>query len=343
MIKLGEAAYDERGALAYGEPGDQTGLEVRELEFYNDVSRPWTKVFRAKDKDVRRKLAQAMREACENPNIGYAQYGDGSTPYKDRYGLRYAIDHDTPTHIIPDVKVPCNVDCSALVAQCCRAAGIDIPSTMRTATERATLMGTGMFDELTYTPGMELLEGDIMWRQGHTAIITSVEDYNTIPKWIGKATAYCNVYTLPNTTSDLLAEWPHLGKDNLIDVCDEDGRFYYVRIAGKYYGFVEKQYIVNASEPPKPTPTPTPTGFPWEGIVQTAVNLRTSPKNLGILNYCNVEAPTGTPIRHILLKGEKVTVIGESGNWWQVQIVGRYTWVPWCAKNDGALDIIKRI
>ena len=344
MIKLGEAAYDERGALAYGQPGDQTGLEVRELEFYNDVNRPWTKVFRAKSQEVRDKLALAMHQACDNPNIGYAQYGDGTTPYKDRYGLRYAIDNDTPSHTIPDVTVPCNCDCSSLVAQCCRAAGIDVPSTMRTAQEEQILMSTGQFDELKYFDGMKLEAGDIMWRgapYGHTAIITDVEDYNTIPKWIGKATQYCNVYTLPNTTSDLLVEWPHLGKDNLVDVCDEDGRFYYVRIAGLYYGFVEKQYIVNVSQPPAPTPTPT--GFPWTGEVQTAVNIRTSPKNLGILNYCNIEAPTGSPIRHVLYKGEKVTVIGESGGWWQLQIVGRYTWTPWCAKKDGTLDILKRV
>ena len=140
-----------------------------------------------------------------------------------------------------------------------------------------------------------------------------------------------------------LPDWPHLGKDNLVDVCDEDGRFYYVRIAGKYFGFVEKQYIVNASNPPAPTPVPKPTGFPFMGEVMTAVNLRTSPKNLGILNYCNIEAPAGTPIRHTLQKGEQVTVIGENGGWWQLQIVGKYTWTPWCAKKDGNFDIIRRI
>ena len=334
MIKLGEAAYDERGQLAYGEPGDQTGLEVREIELYNDANRPWRKVFRAKDDETARKIGLAMKQACDNPNIGYAQYGDGTTPYKDRYGLRYAIDNDTPSHTIPDVTVPCNTDCSALVAQCCRAAGIDIPSTMRTATEENILMSTGLFNELEYKDGMTLKVGDCLWRQGHTAAITDVESYNTVPKWVGKVITYCNVYTIPSTTSALLKEWPHLGKDNLVDVCDEDGRFWYVRIAGKYFGFVEKTKIENA--------TPEPSGFPFWGIVQTAVNLRTSPVNLGPLNYCNIEAPSGSKIRHILVKGEKVMVIGENGKWWQVQIEGRYTWTPWCAKKDGNLDIILR-
>ena len=344
-VKIGEAAHDERGAFAYGEPGNQTGEELRIIDFYNNPARPWQKVFRAKSQEVRDKLALAMRQACANMAIGYAQYGDGTTPYKDRYGLSYAVDNDTPSHTIPDVKVPCNVDCSALVAQCCRAAGIYVPSTMRTATECATLMGTGAFDEYTYYDGFKLLEGDIMWLQGHTAIITSVTDYNTTPKWIGEATAYCSVYSTPNLNGSLLPGWPHLGKGNLVDVCDEDGKFWYVRIAGKYFGFVLKSFIENANPEPQPTPTPTPvpTGFPWLGIVQTAVNLRTSPKNLGVLNYCNIECPAGTPIRHILRKGEEVTVIGESGGWWQVQIIGRYTWTPWCAKKDGTLDIIKRV
>lgn len=84
-------------------------------------------------------------------------------------------------------------------------------------------------------------------------------------------------------------------------------------------------------------------GFPFTGIVQTAVNLRTSPKNLGPLNYCNIEAPAGTPIRHVLRQGEKVKVIGEQGNWWQVEINGAYTWTPWCAKYDGKNEIIKRV
>ena len=73
MIKLGEAAYDERGALAYGEPGDQTGLEVRQLEIYNDANRPWTKVFRAKTEEVREKLVLSLRLACDSPNNGYAE------------------------------------------------------------------------------------------------------------------------------------------------------------------------------------------------------------------------------------------------------------------------------
>ena len=326
MLRLGEAAYDERGQVAYGEPGDQTGLEVRQLEFYNDVNRPWVKVFRAKDKDEQRKIGQAMREACENPNIGYAQYGDGSTPYKDRYGLRYAIDNDTPTHIIPDVKVPCNVDCSALVAQCCRAAGIDVPSTMRTATQEQILMPTGHFDELDYSDGMELLVGDIMWRNGHTAAVTEI-GYSPTPKWVGKAVKACKVYTLPSTTSTPLKQWPALGVGNLVDVCDEDGRFWYVRIAGKYFGFVEKDCLENANPAPEPVP-PVPVKIPFNGETTEKCTLRTGPGSNCV--PCNIEKNDGKGIRNYLYEGEQVTVTAEMNGWYQVEIKGtQYTWYPW--------------
>lgn len=82
--------------------------------------------------------------------------------------------------------------------------------------------------------------------------------------------------------------------------------------------------------------------FPWIGVVQTTVNLRTSPQNRGPFNYCNIEAPTGTKIRHQLVPGEKVKVIGESGNWWQVEINGRYTWTPFLVKSNNGRDILIR-
>ena len=330
---LVEAAHDERGSLAYGEPGDQTGYEVRIIDFYNDANRPWTKVFRAKQQDVLDKLALAMTQACNNNNIGYAQYGDGTTPYKDRYGLRYAIDNDTPSHTIPDVTVPCNCDCSSLVAQCCRAAGIDVPSTMRTAIEEQILMSTGYFDELQFKSESQLVKGDIMWRQGHTAIITSIsKGPDPTPKWVGKVTAYCNVYTTPSIAGQLLPQWPHLGKDNLVDVCDEMNGFFYVRIAGKYFGYVEKKYIVNVNdEPVPPTPTPEP-AIPFVGITNNKCTLYTGP--VAGCPTCNVDRNDGKGIRNYLNKNEIENVISKNGDFYQVEIKGSiYTWYPWVEKK----------
>lgn len=102
-------------------------------------------------------------------------------------------------------------------------------------------------------------------------------------------------------------------------------------------GFICPDYA-SAADAPEPV-----SGFPWYGIVQTQVNLRTSPQNLGPLNWCNIEAPTGSPIRHTLKQGETVKIIGESGNWWQTEITGRYTWTPFIAKTSGGKDIVKPI
>ena len=327
-VYLGEAAYDERGALAYGQPGDQTGMEVRITDLYDSTTKPWKLVFRAKNQEVRDKLALAMTQACNNNNIGYAQYGDGTTPYKDRYGLRYAIDNDTPSHTIPDVKVPCNCDCSSLVAQCCRAAGIDVPSTMRTAIEKQVLMATGQFDELTYSKTMTFLPGDILWAQGHTAIITSVnKGPDPTPKWVGKITQYCNVYSQASVSSALLKEWPHLGKDNLVDVCDEVNGMFYVRIAGAYYGYVEKRFVENAT--PTPTPTPKP---PFRGITNSRCTLYTGASSSCM--PCNVDRNDGKGIRNYLDKGEIEDVTAEQNGFFQVKIVGAvYTWYPWVEKK----------
>ena len=338
MIKLGEAAYDERGALAYGQPGDQTGLEVREIDLYNDVNRPWTKLFRAKDKETARKIALAMRQACANQNIGYAQYGDNKTKYKDRYGLFEAL-KETPSHTIPDVTIPCNVDCSSLMACCCRAAGIDVPVTVRTAIQESVLMATKAFESFPFDQS-SLKEGDILWRNGHTAVITSVstvQELNKTPKWVTFALEFCSVYLTADVGAGLLPDWPHLGRGNLVDVCDEEGMFWYVRIAGKHFGFVKKTSLKDNA----PEPDEAENGFPRSGVIQTAVNLRQGPENRGAANLCNIEAPAGSKIRHILNKGETVKVIGESGNWWQVEVIGRYTWTPWIAKKSLGMDIVK--
>lgn len=77
------------------------------------------------------------------------------------------------------------------------------------------------------------------------------------PKWVGEVTTLINVRTSPEIKNspngyplNPLPQYPMLGKGNLIDVCDDTkvAGWYYVRIAGKYYGWVSAQYVK--------TPTP---------------------------------------------------------------------------------------
>ena len=72
------------------------------------------------------------------------------------------------------------------------------------------------------------------------------------PKWVGKVTAsLLNVRTWAGVENPKIKSWPQLAKGNLVDVCDtvkaKDGKdWYYVRIAGKYFGFVSATYIKKA-------------------------------------------------------------------------------------------------
>lgn len=72
---------------------------------------------------------------------------------------------------------------------------------------------------------------------------------NKTPKWVGKVTAAeLNVRSWPGTENPKIKKWSLLKKNNLIDVCDtikasDDTDWYYIRIAGKYYGFVSSAFI----------------------------------------------------------------------------------------------------
>lgn len=69
------------------------------------------------------------------------------------------------------------------------------------------------------------------------------------PKWVGKVTAAeLNVRTWAGSENSKLKSYPTLKKGNLVDVCDtvKDSKgadWYYIRIAGKYFGFVSGKYI----------------------------------------------------------------------------------------------------
>lgn len=73
---------------------------------------------------------------------------------------------------------------------------------------------------------------------------------NTTPQWVGEVTAQMlNVRTWAGMEYKNIKSYPTLAKTNLVDVCDTvkaaDGSdWYYIRIAGKWYGFVSAKYIV---------------------------------------------------------------------------------------------------
>ena len=162
MIKIGQASRDERMQYSGGVAGDQDGKEVAIREWYN---RPWNKVLRCKDSKKAEKIAQAMEKACKNDFIGYDQ-NQRTTLYSICKANGWKIE---------DVKIPCETDCSALVAVCVNAAGVKVSGDIYTGNEAKALLQTGEFELLSapkYLLSDEYLKrGDILlYEFHHTAI-----------------------------------------------------------------------------------------------------------------------------------------------------------------------------
>ena len=163
-VLIGSARIDENGRAHGGKAGDQTGKEVSTQSWYRH-SKGWV-VLRAKDPKKAAKIAQAMRAACANDNIGYDQYQNQTlwNAVKDK-----GYDPAKAT-------VKCETDCARLVRVCCAYAGI-MARDFYTATEAAYLMDTGEFVKLTtsrYTSQDDYLgAGDILVTRtkGHTAVV----------------------------------------------------------------------------------------------------------------------------------------------------------------------------
>ena len=60
---------------------------------------------------------------------------------------------------------------------------------------------------------------------------------------MGKANKATAVREWAGLKYDTIKSYPSLAKGDLVDVCGEEDGWYYVRIADKFYGFVDKQYI----------------------------------------------------------------------------------------------------
>lgn len=163
------AAKDENNKYTGGKPGDQTKQEVYAREWY---PRPWTVVYRAKDENVRKKIAQNAKAGVENDNVGYGQ-GDRNSAL----ALARKVGYD-----MSKITTPCNTDCSAFdVINCCFA-GVEEKylfvnnNSATTSTLGASLMGSNIeFIELKdakYLTSDKYLEvGDILLNPGvHTAI-----------------------------------------------------------------------------------------------------------------------------------------------------------------------------
>lgn len=247
-IMVGSARIDERGNIAGGVAGDQTGREVAEQEFYmHDLG--WLRS-RPVSADVANKIAKAMRDACANNHIGYDQGNRVAVSMVKKYGSLAKVAENAET------------DCSNLVRACIyEATGRDLGE-FYTGNEPAVLNNSGIFEPaVRITSSSQVKNGDVLTTcsKGHTVIVTSGaprtgtlpagKTLNEIPKWVGKVTrAKLPVRVWAGKNFEQIKSWPLLNTGNLVDVCDSlkaaNGlTWYYIRIAGKFYGFVRSKYI----------------------------------------------------------------------------------------------------
>lgn len=166
---IGSARHDEKNGYSNGVKGDslQTSTpdykgEVSMQNFY--VHKKGWNVLRPKDASIAHKIAENMKTACNNKNLGYSQ--------SDRYGvIKNGIKTTTPS----------NCDCSSLVRACVKEATGKDPGDFTTANAVQKLEATGLFlTPILYTNNTPLYTGDILntCEKGHIVIVT----YSSTPR-----------------------------------------------------------------------------------------------------------------------------------------------------------------
>lgn len=163
-VYIGNAVGDEHSKARGGEAGDQTGKELKIQPWY--VNEKGWRVFRAKKAETAKRIADDMRMACDNPDIGYDQKQRNTL-----YTVSAPLDFDAGR-----VTTPCECDCSSLVRVCLAYAGIKTKD-FNSVSGPARILATGEFIELTdekyTTQSAYLCTGDILCTKvkGHMAVI----------------------------------------------------------------------------------------------------------------------------------------------------------------------------
>ena len=160
---IGSARMGENGHITGGAAGDQTGGEVSMQNYYMH-SKGWY-CLRPKTIKMANKMADAMRQACDNNNIGYDQNSRNEVIAQlKKYGTLAAI------------KTKTESDCSSLVRACVlQASGKDVGD-MYTGNLASVLENSGLFAKrFSVSSESQLYNGDVLVTKskGHTVIVVS--------------------------------------------------------------------------------------------------------------------------------------------------------------------------
>lgn len=193
-IIVGSARSDEDFRLTGGTVGDQrqessTNDKEGEVSMQNMYkhTKGWY-ILRPKNITHANKMAELMKKACNNKNIGYDQNG--------RYGIiKYGIS--------TTVKTEC--DCSSLVRQVIKeATGKDVGD-FNTSSEASVLEKSGLFmDKKSYVSqsSTPVYDGDVLVTKtkGHTVIVVSGNPRNASTS---ASTSTTSTYTLKQFIKDV--------------------------------------------------------------------------------------------------------------------------------------------
>lgn len=168
-VYIGQASIDENGNIKNGQAGNQSGRELNKSGWY---SNGWTLLIRAKDPNLAEKMAKACEAGVANKNIGYDQW--------QRNTLR--AEAKKAGWNLAAIKTPCETDCSAFMAVCAEAAGVNMEPTYTQGNAPATFQmrqqwaKTGKFDMLTdkkyLTSADYLRRGDVLVNESrHTVMV----------------------------------------------------------------------------------------------------------------------------------------------------------------------------
>ena len=164
-IIFGSARVDEKGGYSGGVVGDQTGKEVSTQPYY--MHKYGWYCLRPKSPSDAIKIANAMKDACANNNIGYDQ--------GNRFGIITAIQKYGS---MKKITTKTEADCSTLVRACCMEAKI-YPENFTTYNEASILEKTGKFEKkFEVTSEKQIRKGDILVskKKGHTVVVVSGPD-----------------------------------------------------------------------------------------------------------------------------------------------------------------------
>ena len=205
-----EASINEKGTAHGGKPGDQTGKEFLIRSYRNY---PWTNVLRY--------TGNGVTIAEKN----YLEMGDSGAAVKT----------------MQTMLIECGYSCGEYGADGEFGTGTDIA--VRRFQMKNGLTIDGQYGPASKTKLVALYNAKVGGNSSES------KNPSKTPKWVGMVnTAELNVRIGAGTGNPKLAAYPLLRQHNFVDVCDtikaaDSTDWYYIRIAGKYYGYVCGKYI----------------------------------------------------------------------------------------------------